>query len=552
MASRLTTFIVVLIVTGTVIAGFIVGAQRDDAGGPVDLIVTNGKVFTGADREFAEALAIQGNKILRVGSNREIKRLRRAQTLMLDAHGASVLPGFIDAHVHLADAARARAGVDLAGAGTAEALEMRIREFAQAHPDAEWIRGRGWSYALFQSGLPTRQALDAIVPDRPALLLADDGRTAWANTRALTLAGIGRQTPNPRGGLIVRDPRTGEATGALRDTAQALVASVLPDPTPTEQLEGLQAAVHEAHSVGVTSVHSIGDTVDDLELYDALRTAGALHLRVYSALAVSTPSDAESARLDALRQRYPDDPLLKTGAVVVDAGAAAAAAQPLVNAAHRPARTAGELAALVTYFDARGWQTLVKASGASEIEAALGAFEAAERANPATGRRRHRLDHATAIDGALSHRLAGVGIAVAVGDQGGEELATWRLILDAGGRVAFGSDWPSSLVSPGERLAGAHQGPDEEPDLASANETGPEPPERTLALAETIEAWTSTPAWASFDDQRKGRLARGMLADIVILNTDVFRPGRDISRAAVETTIFDGKVVYTREPIGTH
>lgn len=550
MASRLTTFIVVLIVTGTVIAGLIVGAQRDDASGPVDLIVTNGKVFTGTDRDIAEAVAIQGNKILQVGSNRQIKRLRRAQTLMLDAHGASVLPGFIDAHVHLADAARGRAGVDLVEAATVEALALRVREFAEAHPDAEWIRGRGWSYELFPSGLPTRHALDAIVPDRPAYLVAGDGRTAWANSKALTLAGITRHTPNPRGGLIVRDPRTGEATGALRDSAQDLVATVLPDPTATEQLEGLQAAIREAHSVGVTSVHSIGDTVEDLELYDALRAAGALHLRVYSALAVSTWSESEAARLDALQQRYPDDPLLKTGAVVVGA---AASTQPLVNAAHQTIRTATDLAALVTYFDARGWQTLVEASTAGEVDAALDAFERARRANPSPERRRHRLDHAAGVDVAETDRLVAIGVAVGVGAgaRQEEQLATWRLILDAGGRVAFGSDWPASLAGPGERLAAATTTAGDGATPA-AEEGEDESAPRGIALAEAIEASTETPAWASFDDQRKGRIARGMLADLVILNTDIFRPEADPSRAIVETTIFDGKVVYTRTPVGTH
>lgn len=542
MASRLTTFLVVLIVTGTVIAGLIVGAQRDDATGPVDLIVTNGKVFTGSDRTFAEAIAIQGNKILQVGSNREIKRLRRPQTLMLDAHGASVLPGFVDAHVHLAEAARARAGVDLADAGTAEALAMRIREFAAAHPDAEWIRGRGWSYELFPDGLPTRQALDAIVPDRPAYLVAGDGRTAWANSRALTTAGITRRTLNPKGGLIVRDPRTGEASGALRDTAQELVAAVLPEPTPTEQLEGLQAAIREAHSVGVTSVHSIGDTVDDLELYDALREAGALHLRVYSALAVTTWSDAEAARLEAVQQRYPDDPLLKTGAVAIRA---VPATQPPVAAAHQSVRTATDLAALVAYFDTRGWQTLVEASEPDGIETALSAFESARRMNPSPERRRHRLDHAAGVDGSMTDRLAAIGIAVGIGARQEDELATWRLILDAGGRIAFGSDWPSSLVGPGERLAIAAAA-----ESVEDGEPGPDA-EPALALAEAVEASTATPAWASFDDQRKGRLARGMLADLVILNTDIFEPDRDLSRATIETTIFDGKVVYARTPVGT-
>ena len=146
MASRLTTFIVVLIVAGTLIAGLIVGAQRDDASGPVDLIVTNGRVYVGSASRFAEAVAIRGNKILRVGTNREIKRLRRAQTTVIDAHGASVLPGFNDAHVHLIGGGLALSDVSLLDAATVEAIQSKVNAFAASHPERTWVRGRGTSW----------------------------------------------------------------------------------------------------------------------------------------------------------------------------------------------------------------------------------------------------------------------------------------------------------------------------------------------------------------------------------------------------------------------
>jgi predicted amidohydrolase YtcJ len=162
MASRLTTLIVVLIVGGTLIAGFIVGAQREDLNGPIDLIITNGRVYPGAGAPLAEALAIRGNKILLVGSNRDVKRLRRVQTTMVDAHGAAVVPGFNDSHTHLLSGGLGFSELDVSTAATLDAMKTAIADYAAAHADHEWIVGRGWSYDIFE-GLPTRQQLDALV-----------------------------------------------------------------------------------------------------------------------------------------------------------------------------------------------------------------------------------------------------------------------------------------------------------------------------------------------------------------------------------------------------
>ena len=195
MAARLTAYVVACIVAVTFIAGLIVGAQRDDDG-PVDLIIVNGRVFTGEDAG-AEAVAVQGNKVLRVGSNREIQRLARAQTTVVDARGGSVLPGFNDAHLHLLSGGLALDQVSLSEATTLDEVRETIRAWAEANPADAWIRGRGWRYTPFPGGLPTRQLLDQLVPDRPAYLVSDDGHTGWANSAALEAAGITRRTPNP-------------------------------------------------------------------------------------------------------------------------------------------------------------------------------------------------------------------------------------------------------------------------------------------------------------------------------------------------------------------
>src|SRR5262245_151309 len=208
--ARLAAYLVAFIVGLTVIAGLIAGAQRDDAG-PVDLIVINGRVYT-ADGQgtMAEAVAVRGNKILTVGTTREVQRLRRPQTVVVDARGGAVLPGFDDAHTHLVSGGLSMNQINLLDARTLPAIENALREWAAAHPDEAWVIGRGWLYEPFPGGLPTRQILDALIPDRPAYLTSYDGHTGWANSVALKAAGITRRSKNPANGIIVKDPRTGE------------------------------------------------------------------------------------------------------------------------------------------------------------------------------------------------------------------------------------------------------------------------------------------------------------------------------------------------------
>ena len=282
MAARLTAYAVAFIVGVTLIAGLIVGAQREDDGA-VDLIVINGKVYAadgGAD--LAEAVAVRGNKVIRVGSNREIQRLKRAQTVVIDAKGGAVMPGFNDAHAHLINGGLSLDQINLSDATTIDDIKDTIRVWSESHPEREWITGRGWYYQPFNGAMPTRQMLDALVPDRPAYLIAYDGHTGWANTKALKPAGITRRTKAPANGVIVKDPRTGEPTGALKEAAMALMSAAAPKPTEEDRLAAIRAAIDEAHRVGITSVQDAGGTAADLELFDRLRKRGELTLRVYS------------------------------------------------------------------------------------------------------------------------------------------------------------------------------------------------------------------------------------------------------------------------------
>ena len=473
MAARLTTYLVVAIVAATLIAGLIVGAQRDDTEGPVDLIVHNAKVYTAGGGTMADAIAIRGNQILRVGSNREINRLRRPQTTVIDADGATVLPGFNDAHVHFIDGGLGLTRIDLADAETLEEVQARIRAWANANPDRPWVIGRGWHERAFEGGLPTRQALDAAVADRPAWLISADGHAAWANSKALQLGRVSRRTPNPANGVIVKDARTGEPTGVLLDAAMALGGAIVPPVSRDERARALRAATAEAHRLGITSIQDAGATADDVALYDELRRARPpdLNLRVYAAIdAPGALSDAELDRLEGVRNRYPDDPLFKTGAVklTIDGSIALHTAAMLEAYANKPLTgdplvAPDDLNRIARILDARGWQVMSDAAGDRAVRMALNAYEHAARSNahPTRGRR-HRIEHVDIVDPADAARFGSLAVVASVQpfngspDSGSTEalLTTlgadraarlWplRTVASGGGKLAFGSDWPS-------------------------------------------------------------------------------------------------------------
>jgi predicted amidohydrolase YtcJ len=572
LASRVATIIVAVIVTATLVAGLIVRAQRDDEG-PVDLLVFNGRVYTGETGAAPqEAIAVRGNRILKVGTNRELKRLRRAQTTVVDAHGAAVLPGFNDSHVHFLSGSLALDGADLLAATSLEAIQSTIRAFAEANPNREWVIGRGWYYAPFPGGLPTRQQLDAIVPDRPAYFECYDGHTAWVNTKALELAGITRRTRNPKNGIIVKDPRSGEPTGVLKEAAQNLMEAVLPKPTREDKLASLRAGIALAHRFGLTSIQNASGDAEELELYDELRRAGELRLRVYSALSIApgfTEGDANA--FDALWQKYPDDPLLKTGSVklMADGVIEAHTASMLEPYSNRqttgvPNYARAELNRIVAMMDKRGWQIMIHAIGDGGVRMALDAFEHAARTNPAPLRgRRHRIEHIETIDAADIPRFAELGViasqqplhgtpspnqisvwAVNIGPERASRAWAWRSIAEAGGALAFGSDWPVVTIDPRQGLQMAVNRA-----TAEGLPEGGWLPEQKISLSAAVDAYTRGAAYASFDDQRKGTLTPGTLADIVILSNDIFEtPTRPLD-TTVETTIFDGRVVYSREAL---
>ena len=483
MATRLTTVLVIVIVGATFIAGLIVGAQRDDASGPVDLIIVNGKVYSGVDAALEEAVAVRGNQILRVGSNREIKRLRRPQTIVLDAHGATVLPGLNDTHVQLMAGALALDHLNLSPATSISDIDHELRQYSVEEPTRPWLVGVNADADLLASNtVAAREILDEAVDDRPVLVTSEDGHVAWANSKALELAGITDKTQDSDSAIVVKDRRTGVPTGVLKDDAVGLVTRMLPQPTRAEKLAALRAAIAEAHKLGLTSLQSVSSTAEELQLLDEIRREGDLSIRVSASIAVPpTVTESDVLELNRLRDEFPDDPALKLGGVMV----MCPCESPQIDEA-------------VVLLDKHNWSVMVRTVNGADVHAAINAFERASAAStgPARGRR-HRLDES--------------------------------LLTDGQPRILSASHWPSGPLDPREVME----------DADGATE-----------LRSAIDAYTSHAAHASFDEQRKGVLARGMLADIVILSEDIFESGDDALRHAnVTVTIFDGKVVYQRPSV---
>jgi predicted amidohydrolase YtcJ len=569
MAARLTAYVVVGIVAATLIAGLIVGAQREDADGPVDLIIHNATVYTGSGSgATAEAVAIRGNQILRVGSEREINRLRRPQTLVVDARGAAVLPGFNDSHVRFLEGGLALQQLDVSTASTVQEIQQQVREWAAANPDHQWIVGRGWSDVPAIDGQTPRQVLDAAERRRPVQLVSLDGRSAWVNSAALRAAGITKKTADPVYGRIVRDAR-GEATGLLRGDAMALVARTLPPVTPEQRTRALQAAVEEAHKAGVTSVHDVAGGEEALDTYAQAAHDGELQVRLYAALPLAKlPDDPELDRLRAVTARYADDPGLRAGPVYLDVDAPVATGMAALlepysgsDAARAPRFDPDALNRTVRLMDAKGWQVMLAASGDGASHAALNAFEHAARSNPAPPRgRRHRLESVELVTPEDTTRFASYGVIASMqpgslsdpdlferllGPSRAGQLLPYRRLADARARLAFGSDWPASPMNP---LLAIY----EVATRAAANGDDPTPLMR-MTLTSALAAYTSGGAWASFDEQRKGTLEPGMLADLVVLSDNIFDlPPERLLNVSVEATIFDGKIVYRRGQASTN
>jgi predicted amidohydrolase YtcJ len=556
-----------------------------------DLLVVGGRIFRGfgpgetpPDGSEAgappsgapTAVALVEDQIAWVGRDRDaLADWRGPRTEIVDARGGLVLAGFEDAHIHLLSGARGLDEVDLFPAADVAAILDRVRAHAAAHPDAEWVTGHGWIYAPFPGGLPTRQQLDAAVPDRPAWMTCYDGHTGWVNSAGLAAAGIDRDTPDPPDGIIVRDPVTGEPTGALKEGAVALVDRLLPQPAPTEDLAALRRTIRDLHAAGITAVQDAWSAPDELHLWRRLLDDGELPIRVR--LAFQMPPDITLGewrnRLDAYEAiAFPmrgglwlSAGILKGFAdgVVESRTAAMLAPYEGDTSTGHPEWAPDKLDAFVREADDRGWQLEVHAIGDRGVRMALDAFERAVSANGPRARR-HRVEHVETIDAADIPRFGRQGVVASmqpyhadpspnqislwagnIGPDRASRAWPWASILRHGGTVALGSDWPVVPFDPFIALNSAVNR-----QTVQGEPPGGWLPAERLTLPEALSAYTLGSARAAWADGRRGTIAPGLDADLVVLERDLLAAGASaIIGTNIRLTVIGGRIVHRREDV---
>lgn len=549
------------------------GSESVSARPPADLILSGGRVFTAEARTpWAEAVAIRGERIVFVGSTQEALGLKGPKTEVMDLSGRLILPGFNDSHIHLVNGALSFERVDLIEDQSLEAVQKRIHDFAKANPKSPWVLGRGWVYGSFRGSLPTKEQLDAVVLDRPAYMECYDGHSGWANSKALALAGIAKDTKDPEGGVIVRDPRTGEPTGALKEApARQLVESKIPLPDADGRYRLLVRALALLSSYGITSVQDArwdgGDLAEDAALYERAQREGRLSVRVRAAAWLIPGGETETIALARLLKETHTGPILRFGTVkaFVDGVVEAHTAAMLAPYSDDPSFGLGlpnwdaeALKAAVVAADKAGLQVYLHAIGDRGVRMALDAHEAAIRVNGPRDRR-GRIEHIETIDTADYPRFAKLGVIASMQpfhanpDQNlfdvwarnlGPERASrgfsWRAIEKAGGKLVFGSDWP--IVTP-DVLRGLY--------CAVSRKTREGTPAdgwlpaHAVSLESAMRHYTLDGAFASFEEAEKGSITVGKLADLVVVSEDVFKgPPERLLTAHVLLTLVGGRVVH--------
>jgi hypothetical protein len=536
---------------------------------PADLILTGGFVYTmDATRSAAEAVAVRGGRIVYVGTPSGAEALRGSATRVADLSGRMLLPGFHDAHVHPVSGGMELAQCNLNGLKTKEEIFAAIRRYAESHPKDPWILGGGWDLPIFPAANPSRQELDAIVSDRPALISASDGHSTWANTKALELARVTRETPDPPNGRIERDS-AGNPSGTLRETAGGLVEKIVPEPTAAEYDEGLRRGLEMARRFGITSLIEANAGQEILSAYGrAEKSEGGLPARILVSLSVNTSKGPEQvAELSRRRSAFTRGHLRASAAKifadgVIEANTAALLEPYLDKPGDRgKARLEPEaFAKLATALDREKFQIHVHAIGDRAVRMSLDALEAARRAN---GPRDARplLAHIELIDPRDIPRFRRLGVVAdfqplwAWADpyiveltipKLGPERSRWIYpigsVAAAGAVVAGGSDWSVSSMNPLDAIETA----------VTRRELGASGaaflPEERISLPEALAAYTIAGAYAAFEEKETGSIEVGKAADLIVLDRNLFEvPPEKIHEAKVLWTLLEGREIW-REP----
>lgn len=532
-----------------------------------DTVILNARIYTVNPADpWAQAVAVRDGRILAVGSAKDVSRHKSKGTKVIDAGGRLVLPGIADSHVHFVSGSSNLAMVDLAGAKSVEEIQGRIRTYVQSDPQAGWVQGRGWMYPVFPGNMPHKKLLDEIVPDRPACMRCADGHSSWVNSKALALAGITRDTKDPEDGRIVRDEK-GEPTGALLESAGHLVSKLIPEPTSEETLAALRQGLKEVARLGVVRVHGLGGEFEALDLLDRLYQEGSLTVRMTVAMWVDAPgpTDKDWKAYDDARAKWHDEWLAVDGIKLMLDGVIDSGTGAMLDPYEGQKENKGKLfwepedyKKAVAAFNAKGLQVSTHSIGDAAIRLSLDAYKAGQQAagDPDV---RNKIEHAEAIAASDIARFGRLGVIASfqplhanpdpawmgswienTGPEREQRAFAWKAVLDTGGRLAFGSDWPVVTISPwpGIQVAVTRQ------DLSGLPEGGWLPQHR-VSLADAVHAYTMGGAYATHREKDEGSIEAGKLADLIVVSQNIFEiDPHKIAETKVLLTMVGGKIVH--------
>ncbi len=534
-----------------------------------DTVFRSGSIYTvDEQRPWAEAVAITDGRISYVGSNTGVDKYTGSETTVVNLDGRLMLPAFQDSHIHPIGAGIEASACNLNDLPGLAEYRSTIAEYAAANPDVPWILGGGWSMAVFGPGAaPNRNIIDELVADRPVYLSSADGHTGWANSRALDIAGIDRNTPDPDDGRIDRDPETGEAIGSLQEGAMRLVEMYVPENTLETRQQGLKYAMKLLNGYGITSIQDAIVNREELETYASLDRGGQLDLRVVASLWWDRERDEEQIDdLLALRERFDDGGRIRPTTVkimldgVMENYTAVMLEPYLVPDGTRgiPMVEAEVLNRAVTLLDALGFQVHFHAIGDAAVRQALDAVEEALIENGKLGHR-HHIAHLQMIDPADIPRFKELDVVAnfqplwAYADDYvteltipfiGEARARWmypiRSVQEAGGMIAFGSDWSVSTANPFPQIETAVTR------KSAVDESIPVfIPEERIDLETAIAAFTINAAFVNKHEQDTGSIEVGKYADLIVVDQNLFEiEPREVSETKVLLTLLEGKAVH--------
>ncbi len=549
-------------------AGLILSGCQKQGGPMAETILLNGHIWTGTeDSPEVEALAVVQNRILKTGSNKEIKKLAGPGTRVLDLQGRLVLPGFIDAHTHFLNGGLALRSVQLRECRSREEFVSRIAAKARELPAGSWILNGDWDHQQFSPPvLPTRDWIDALTPDHPVCVNRFDGHMVLVNSLALKLAGIDRNTVSPPGGEIVRDPKTGEPTGILKDAAADLVYAVIPPPSLEEKKDAVRIALKEAAANGVTSVHDMSEAAS-FEVYQELLATGELTARLY--VYIQIPEIESFLRLK-IKSGF-GHPFLRLAGLkgFVDGSLGSATALFFEPYSDNP-QAYGLLAShmfpegimeqRLRQADQAGLQVAIHAIGDRANAILLDLMEKIWAENGPRDRR-WRIEHCQHLRKTDIERYGKLGLVASVqpyhaiddgcwaekkiGPERARTTYAFKSLQKVGAVLVFGSDWTVAPLSP---LAGIYAA------VTRRTLDGRNPegwiPEEKVTLEEAIRSYTVRAAYAEFSEKEKGSLEPGKLADLVVIDRDLFRlRPEEIIQARVVLTMVDGRVVHSSPDI---